>query len=62
MTRQMTVSKTSKKKKDFVSSYQKLACQDCEDNVSRLNVPDMASSLRQSQDKQLRRTQNDRPG
>ena len=29
---------------------------------SRLNVPDMASSLRQSQDKQLRRAQNDRLG
>ena len=28
----------------------------------RLNVPDMASSLRRSQNKQLRRVQNDRPG
>ena len=28
----------------------------------RLNVPDIVSSLRQSQDKQLRRAQNDRPG
>ena len=29
---------------------------------SRLNIPDMASSLRQSQDKHLRRAQNDRHG
>ena len=28
----------------------------------RLNVPDMASSLRRNQDKQLRRAHNDRPG
>ena len=28
------------------SSYQKLVCQDCEEVVSRLNVPDMASSLK----------------
>ena len=30
--------------------------------VKRLNVLDMASSLRRSQDKELRRAQNDRPG
>ena len=42
-----------------LASYQKLACQD---SGSRLHVPDMASSLRLSQAKQLRRAQNDRPG
>ena len=44
------------------SSYQKHACQDCEEVVLRLNVPDIASSLRRSLDKQLRRAQNVRPG
>ena len=28
------------------SSYQKLACQDCEEVVRHSNIPDMASSLR----------------
>ena len=33
MTRPTTVSKTSRRKKDFGSSYEKLACQDCEEAV-----------------------------
>ena len=62
MTRLTTISKTSRRKKDFGNSYQ--IPETCLSRLwrsgSRLNIPDMASSLRQSQDQQLRRAQNNR--
>ena len=59
-----TVSKTSRRKKNFGrhSQLPGIYLSGLSRSGLRLSVPDMTSLLRRSQDKQLRRAQNDRPG